>query len=132
MGRTLRTARVGEKELSVDLVAGTTTVATLPSHGHSVISTADGTEFIMAAPEEGVRKSISVLGITTTTVTVVVRGSTAADVTFTKAGATQLTFAATVDMAVDLMGVSSTRWQVMNVYPDNLAENTTGVVVGTS
>ena len=132
MGRTLRTARVGEKELSVDLVAGTTTVATLPSHGHSVISTADGTEFIMAAPEEGVRKSISVLGITTTTVSIVVRGSTAADVTFDKAGGTQITFAATVDMAVDLVGINSTRWQVTNIRPDNVAANTTGVTVATS
>ena len=86
----------------------------------------------MAPPEEGVRKSISVLGITTTTVTVVVRGSTAADVTFTKAGATQLTFAATVDMSVDLVGISSTRWQVTGAYPPEAAVNSTGIVVGTS
>lgn len=131
MGRITKTARVGEVKKQVSVVAGTSTAATLPSHGHSVLSTADG-EVVMAAPAEGAVKRISVLGITTTTANVTVRGSTATDVTFTAAGATQLVFNATVDMHVDLLGVSSTRWVITGAYPPGAAVNSTGIVAGTS
>ena len=135
MGRTLKTVRAGEGRLEVDVVAGTTTVATVANFGHTIGSTVNGPEFILGAPEEGVEKRLTCLGITTTSVSVVFRGSTAATVTFEEGAggaATQIAFASTGAGTVSLVGLSSVKWLVTNVHPDNVAANTTGIVIGTS
>lgn len=138
MGRTLRTVREGEKSLRVDLVAGTTTGATIPNYGHTFLTTADGSEFILDAPDTGVVKKITVPGFTTTTATIVVRGSTAQDVKFDLAGNTQVTFSGAVNAStghhqtLELVGYNSTQWVITNTYPASAAVTTVAVVAGTS
>lgn len=130
--RVTRTPPAGEKKLETGVVVGTSTAVGISNAGVTEVSTATGTEVVLGAPVEGVEKTIYCLGITTTTASVTVRGSVGTDVTFNKAGNTQIVFSATVDMAVDLLGLSSTRWLVRGVYPPALAVNSTGVVVGSS
>jgi hypothetical protein len=131
MGRQLRNKRAGEKELYVASATGTSK-ATISNYGITRI-TSTGGNYVLDAPVEGVRKTIMVTDATTGT-NHVVYGSTdgAATVTFDAGSNTILTFQATVDCVVDLVGVSSTRWVITNVRPENLAVNTTGVVAGTT
>ena len=131
MGRTLRNKPAGESKLYVPSETGTTAV-TVSNYGVTRI-TSTGGNYVLGAPAEGVEKRIIVTDATTGT-NHVVYGSTdaAAAVKFNAAGATILTFQATVDCVVDLVGVDSTRWVITNVYPDNVAANATGIVFGTT
>jgi len=129
MSRAPRTERVGEKSLEVSATTGSTAI-TIPNYGVSELLSTAANTYVLGAPDEGIRKTL--YSVTTTSAAVIVRGSTGTTVTFDNQANTQITFNATVDMIVDLLGVSSTRWLVTNVHPDNLAENTTGVVVGTT
>ena len=141
MGRTLRTIREGEKELRVDVAAGTTTVATIPNYGHTFLTTADGTDFVLDAPKEGCVKKITVPGFTTTTATIVVRAnptSASLAVKVDLASGTQVTFSGAANnstaqpQTVEMVGYNSTQWVVTGSYPSNAAQTTVAVTAGTS
>ena len=108
---------------------------TVPNYGVSVFyGTTPGT-WVLDAPSPGVTKTLLV-GATVSTATVIMGSSDgAATVTFNSSAAgskTKLTFSATVDKCVDLVGISSTEWRIRGVHPTNLAVNATGVSLGTS
>lgn len=129
MGRTMRSVRSGEKVLRVEATTGSS-VATIPNYGVSRITTTAAETFVLGAPDENVEKTLLVNSPTSAAITV--RLSTGTSVTVGSTAATQLTFNATADTCVRLIGVSSTSWSVVSVYPDNVAENSTGTVIGTS
>ena len=121
MGRVTRTARVGEQKLNVDVQSGSTPDVQIPNYGHTVLSTADGAVVVMGAPVEGVVKRLSCLGITTTTATITVNLSTG-DEAVSVAGSTAsagIEFSGATDAtygSIELVGISSTRWLVTNIY----------------
>ena len=127
MSRQLRTVRVGEQKLENAIVVASSAKIGIPNYGVTEIPSTAAVDYVMASPSEGVRKTL--YSVTTTSAAVVVRGSTAATVTFGNQGATQLTFAATHAMSVDLLGVNSTQWIITGQF---MAAATTGLVVGTS
>ena len=129
MGRATRTVRAGEKQLFVEATTGSS-VATIPNFGVSRITTTAAETFVLGAPEQGVEKTILVNSPTSAAITV--RLSTGTSVTVGSTAATQITFNATADACVKLVGVSSVAWSVASVYPDNVAANSTGTVIGTS
>ena len=129
MARQLRTLREGEQSLEVSATTGTTAL-TIPNYGVTELPSTAANTYVLAPPVEGVRKTL--YSVTTTSAAVVVRGSTGTTVNFGNQSATQITFNATVDMCVELLGLSATRWLVVNVNPETAAVNSTGVVIGTS
>ena len=137
MGRTLKTVRAGESRLNEGIVDGTSGTLRVPNYGHTLVTTADGAPICMAPPEVGVVKRVSCLGITTTSATVIVRGSTGTSVTFNNAGATQLTFgadASTEAMTVGLVGLSSVKWLITDTWPVQLVGqvSTDNITIGTT
>lgn len=127
MGRQLRNVRVGEHELENAIAIASSAKVGISNYGVTELPSTAAVDYVMAPPQEGVRKTL--YSVTTTSAAVVVRLSTAATVTVGNQGATQLTFGATHAMAVDLLGVNSTQWIITGQY---LTANTTGLVVGTS
>lgn len=135
MGRQYRSVRQGEgvKLASQHASSGMalnpgSSVVSIPNYGVSVLTGTTAKTYVLDAPVEGVRKTIFV-GATVSTATVV-RGATASGqtVTFNSTGGnTILTFAATVDKCIELMGISSTEWRIINSYPPRLAVNSTGI-----
>jgi hypothetical protein len=117
--------------LRIDVGVGTTGGATadLPRDGFSYL-TANET-YALAPPVKGARKTLALTSSTTSAGTTV-RGSTGTTVTFDKAGATQIAFAAgtTEHQIVELIGLSSVAWGIVSAYP--VAATAAGVTFGTS
>ena len=108
---------------------------TVPNYGVSVFyGTTPGT-WVLDPPAPGMFKTLLV-GATVSTATVIMGSSDgAATVTFNSSSAgskTRLTFEATVDKCVRIVGINSTEWRIVSVHPTNLAVNATGVLLGTS
>jgi hypothetical protein len=111
--------------------AGTTGggAADLPKDGFSYL-TANET-YALEPPVIGCRKTLA-LTSSTTTAGATVRGSTGTTVTFNKAGATQIAFAAgtTEHQTLELVGLSSVAWGVLSIYP--VSSTAAGPTLGTS
>ena len=136
MGRQLRSKRAGESVPFVKVVPQTTVAKTSVVHidNYGVTNLTQTTTgvftYVLGAPLEGVWKTL--VDQSATSEGSIVRGSTGTSVTFGTTAATQITFNSTKQSVVQLLGVNSTRWAVVSVYPDNVAANTTGTVIGTS
>jgi hypothetical protein len=104
-------------------------VADLPRDGLSRLTASE--EYSLEPPELGCRKTLALTSSTTTAGTTV-RGSTGTTVTFNKAGATQVAFAAgtTEHQVVELVGLSSVAWAVVSLYP--VSSTAVGPTIGTS
>lgn len=128
MGRQLRNlpSNEGEGE-QVPLTNNSSGKITIPNYGWSMLDSTAATEHVLDPPAAGVRKTLC--SVTSTSVAVVVRGSTGTSVKFGNQGDTQLTFAATVAMAVDLLGVNSTQWVITGHY---ITPATTGLVAAST
>lgn len=124
MGRQLRTVRVGESELENAISIASSGKIAISNYGVTELPSTAAVDYTMAAPEEGVRKTL--YSVTTTSAAVVVRLSTGTSVTVGNQGATQLTFASTAAQSVDLLGVNSTSWVITGHW---IAADTTGLVV---
>lgn len=130
MSRQLRTLHAASSEPFVQPTVASSTALVIPNYGVTDLTTSAAADYVLAPPEKGVTKTL--ICTSSTSVARVVRGSTAATVTFTLAGATQIGFNSTVDAVVRLLGISSTRWTIVSAYPPSAAVNSTGIVVGTS
>jgi hypothetical protein len=137
MGRQYRAPRRGNDEAFVGPVTvpttGNLTIA-IPNYGITNLSTMSG-EMVLDAPDAGVRKTLfrSVAGSSGT----VVRFSSSNTVscaTLGATGGTQITFNATLDCCVVLLGLNSTHWIVESMYTGLTGggsfANTTGIVIG--
>ncbi len=131
MGRQLRTKREGESKLFVGATTATS-VASIDSNGVTLFDTTAAKSYVLAPPAEGVRKTLVCNSPTSAAVTVLLCTDGAASVTVGSTASTRITFNATAEAVVDLVGVNATRWAVVSVYPDNVAANATGTVFGTS
>ena len=129
MGRQLRSQRSGgsgmnqsglsfvKASLTPSAISGSSGgVTSIPNYGLTVLDTSG--EYVLDAPTEGVHKRLGIITGTSIT-TVIVRASTGTGVKFNTDGATQITFTAatTIDRWVELIGINSTRWAVVNVHP---------------
>jgi hypothetical protein len=131
MGRQFRATRrgSGDKFVTLPSVTGvSSTRVVIPNYGVTDLSTWAAGDWVLDAPEEGVRKTfISVSG---TSVARVIRMATDASVKLSNAG-TQFTFGATtIDQCITLIGVNSTRWCIEQVYP--VAATAAGIAFATS
>lgn len=138
MGRQYRSPRAGSyspvaggygKFVSPQVVSSSSTAIAIPNYGVTDMSTWTAGEYVLDVPEEGVRK-ILFRGSSTTTTFVTVRGSTAQTVSFDLAGNTKLQLVATTDVVIELLGINSTRWAIVNMEP-TIAANSTGIVKST-
>lgn len=118
---------------SVALVAATRTSSTeltIPNYGITDVSAAAATDWVLAPPDVGVRKTL--FSTSSTSVARVVRLSTGTSVVGNSTAGTIITFQATLDTVITLIGINSTRWIVESVYPPAAAVNSTGLTVATS
>ena len=106
--------------------AGSSTAISIPNFGFTDLSAAISTEYVLDAPDAGVRKTIF-CGSSTTNARVL-HLSTGKTVSCDLAGSMTMTFTTTVDVIVEMYGVSSTRWTCM-FYPP---ASTAGTVVLTT
>jgi hypothetical protein len=137
VGRQFRSPRRGTGSVITAPVVvpatGNLTIS-IPNYGMTDLSTMSG-EMVLDAPEAGVRKTLfrSVAGSSGT----VVRFSSSNTVscaTLGTTGGTQITFNATLDCCVVLIGRNSTHWVVESMYSGltggGAFANTTGIVIG--
>jgi hypothetical protein len=131
MGRQFRPARrgSGDKFVTAATVTGaSSTLVVIPNYGVTDLSTYAAGDWVLDAPEEGVRKTL--ISVSSTSVARVIRMATDASVKCGN-GATQITFGqTTIDQCVTLVGVNSTRWCIEQVYP--VAASAAGLAFGTS
>jgi hypothetical protein len=127
MSRQLRTPNSNEGEKEVGVIAKTSQRISIPNYGVTHLTTAlTAGDWVLDAPTEGCHKY---LYNTIATTGIVVRGSTAATVTFTDAGATQIKFDGAGEKVVHLIGRSATKWLVASALS---AAQSTAIVIGTS
>jgi hypothetical protein len=90
-------------------------VSVIPNYGITDMSTWAAGEYVLDAPEEGVRKTI--ISVSGTSVARVVRSATDSSVKFAN-GLTSLVFGqTTIDVAISMVGVNSTRWCITSANP---------------
>jgi hypothetical protein len=131
MGRQLRSKRGGEVKKFTRATTGTTK-HTIDAYGVTEIVSTAAASFVLAPPEEGVEKTPIFQNPTSAAVAVLLSTDGAASVTVGTTAATRITSNSTAAAVVKLVGVNSTRWAVVSIYPPGVAANTTGVVLGTS
>jgi hypothetical protein len=130
MGRQERSKRAGEIVKFTRAVSTGSTKEVIDSVGVTELNSTAANTYTLAPPVEGAHKYL--VDQTPTSAAVVVRASTGTGVTIGTTAATQITFNSTAQAVVHLLGINSTRWAVVSVYPDNVAANTTGTQIGTS
>ena len=106
--------------------AGSSTVIAIPNFGFTDLTAAISTEYVLDAPDTGVRKTIF-CGSSTTNARIL-HSSTSNTVTFDLNGSRTMTFTTTVDVIVEMYGINTTRWACM-FYPP---ASTAGTVVLTT
>lgn len=94
----------------------------ISNRGVSVLTTAVGVNYDLAAPVAGASKIVTALAVATAATRVVRAGS---GVTF---DGTNNTLLSTAIQTVELIGISSTRWQVVSNY----APATAGMTLGST
>jgi hypothetical protein len=129
MGRQFRAPRRGnsEKFNSLQVPAVSSLVSVIPNYGITDMSTWAAGEYVLDAPEEGVRKTI--ISVSGTSVARVVRSATDSSVKFAN-GLTSLVFGqTTVDVSISMVGVNSTRWCITSASP--VASSGAGITLST-
>lgn len=145
MGRQFRTPRRGvsvgggaQPFVSPAVVTSSSTAIAIPNYGVTDIGAYAAGEYVLDAPETGSRKTI--VCVSSTSNARVIRFSTVAGVgagavtcgtlagTTGTSGGTQITFNATTDMCVVLLGINSTHWAIETMWPPTAA-NSTGIVL---
>ncbi len=136
MGRQYRTPRRGgggQAFVSPSVVTSSSTLVAIPNYGITDIGSYAAGEYVLDAPDTGIRKTL--MCVSSTSLARVVRFSTSNTVTCGtlagttgSAGGTQVTFNATVDQVMVLIGVNSTHWAIECQYPP-MAVNATGIVL---
>lgn len=115
------------------VATGTTggAVTSITNYGNTLLNATSAEIFCLDPPVAGVFKRL-VMTTSSTAATPIVRGSTGVTVTFNNAAATQLTFtaASSDDAVIELLGISSTRWAIVSMYP--VPSTAAGVAAGTS
>jgi hypothetical protein len=89
-------------------------------------------EYVLDAPDIGVRKTI--ICSASAAAARVIRFSTGINIsggTLATTAGTQITFNATVDQCLVLLGLNSTHWVIESMYPPT-AVNSTGIVLAGS
>lgn len=114
MGRTFRSKREGEKSLFVGAGAAGSTAVNVPNYGVTELTanTTAVSTYVLGAPDEGVRKTI-VIYCPAGSAAVTVRGSVGTDVKFNGATQTQVVGTSAATAVVDMVGVNSTKWQIL-------------------
>lgn len=126
-----RQARTLPSGTGISVVPGTTGSGgsvTIPNYGATNITNTAASTLVLAPPVEGVMKRIYTTSTTSAAVVVKLSTGTANTVSCNNQDAHSITFNATVDMCVELLGVNSTRWIITNCRPENITVNSTGVV----
>ncbi len=101
---------------SPQVVSASSTKIAIPNYGATNLSTWAAGDYVLDAPEEGVRKLL--FSVSSSSVARVIRCATDASVKIGTGGATQITAgASTLAWAVELLGVNSTQWAILNVSP---------------
>lgn len=140
MGRQFRTPRRGASVgagsmafVSPAVVTSSSTAIAIPNYGVTDIGAYTAGDYVLDSPETGSRKTI--LCVSSTSLARVVRFSTGGTVscgtlaaTTGATGGTQITFNATVDQCVVLLGVNTTHWAIEAMFPPT-AVNATGIVL---
>lgn len=127
MARTFRSNREGEVELRRTVTRASSTVATIPNYGTSLLTTGPGTDYVLAPPAEGVIKTL-LMNQATTGVLVRACPAGTTGITFNATGGDAvIEFDATGNKSVGLVGLNSTAWAVLYRHPA-----TTAINVGTS
>lgn len=127
MGRTFRSLKEGMTDLRQSVTRASSTVATISNHGVTLLTTAPGTDYVLAPPAEGVRKTL-LMNQATTGVFVRACPAGTTGITFNATGADAvIEFDAAGNKSIGLLGLNSTAWQVLWRHPA-----TTAINVGTS
>ena len=116
MSRQLRTLQQGAGIAQYPAVSTGVAAINIPAAGYSILDRA--ANYVLGRPAAGVMKRLVCVSSASGATTVV--GSTAAalDVTFDNNARVVLTFpVSSVDQAVELLGINSTRWMITNVHP---------------
>lgn len=110
MGRQYRSPRAGsgDKFTSPNVVSSSSVVELIPNYGVTDMTTWGAGDYVLGAPDEGVHKWL--IQTSSTAASRIIRMSTGTTVKLNNQLGTQITMAATVDQAVHLIGVNSTRW----------------------
>jgi hypothetical protein len=121
MGRQFKTPPSNEGAAAINvLTRGSSTVATIPNYGITVLTTDLGTDFVLAPPVAGCRKTLIMnQGTTGVLVRANVAGSTG--IIFGSTGPTVIEFDAAGDKSVDLVGINTTQWHITGVRPVSTA-----------
>ncbi len=132
MGRQFRVLRrSGGQTLHVPMSStlASSVAVVIPNYGVTDITDAPAGDFQLDAPDVGVRKTL--ICSASAAAARVVRFSSAGTVsggTLATTAGTQITFNATVDQVVVLLGRNSTHWVIESMYPPT-AVNATGIVL---
>ncbi len=132
MGRQFRVLRRGGGTSPFVQMASTlasSAAAIIPNYGVTDITDAPAGDFQLDAPDVGVRKTL--ICSASAAAARVVRFSSSGTVsggTLATTAGTQITFNATVDQVVVLLGRNSTHWVIESMYPPT-AVNATGIVL---
>jgi len=138
MGRQFRPPRSGtvNKFVQPNTTSSSSTAVAIPNYGITDIGGFSAGDYVLAPPDEGVRKTI--FCVSSSSAARVLRFSTGGTVTAgTLAGSTgslagtQITFNATVDQCVVLIGINTTHWAIESMYPPTAANSTGIVLAGT-
>jgi hypothetical protein len=129
MGRQFRAPRRGNsvKFNTVQVPASSSTVIAIPNYGITDVSTFAAGEYVLDAPEEGVRKTL--VNVSGTSAARIIRSATDGAVKFGNALTSIVYGGTTVDTCIVLVGINSTRWCVESVYP--VAATAAGVTLST-
>ena len=132
MGRQFRELRRGGGMTPFVQIASTvasSAAAVIPNYGVTDITACPAGDFQLDAPDVGVRKTLicSASAAAARVVRFSSAGTISAGTLGTTAG-TQVTFNATVDQVLVLLGRNSTHWVIESMYPPT-AVNATGIVL---
>lgn len=123
MGRQFKTPPSNEGQVAVGvLTRGSSTVATIPNYGVTLLTTDLGTDFVLAPPVAGCRKTL-IMNQATTGVFVRANVAGSTGIIFGSTGPTVFEFDAAGDKSVELVGINSTQWHVLSIRPATTAIN---------
>jgi hypothetical protein len=136
MARYVRTGGVASVGVGT---TGAGTAPSMPNHGVSFVTSSTAEAYVLEPPTPGVEKTIIFTGTSSTGLVHIIRGSTAQTVTFSggtlgdnTALPTMFKLAATrstnVNVVVKLIGVSTTSWAFVSVYPPMVTGNGAGSI----
>ena len=103
--------------------AGSSSLIAIPNYGFTNLTAGISTEYVLDAPDAGSRKTLF-CGSSTTSARIV-HLSTGKTVSCDLVGSMTMTFTTTVDVIVEMYGISSTRWTCMFYPPASTAGTVT-------